>query len=72
MANPLISGPEPNGSDISIDAGDAQLAAYESRPAAGGGGAGGAGLPPKRGPRPPPRVRGRGRRPRLPPARARR
>ena len=36
MANPLIGGPEPNGSDITIDAGDAQLAAYESRPAAGG------------------------------------
>lgn len=36
MANPLIGGPEPNGSDIAIDAGDAQLAAYESRPASGG------------------------------------
>ena len=36
MANPLIGGPEPNGSDITIDAGDAQLAAYESRPASGG------------------------------------
>ena len=36
MANPLIGGPEPNGNDITVDAGDAQLAAYESRPAAGG------------------------------------
>ena len=36
MANPLIGGPEPTGSDISIDADGAQLMAYESRPAAGG------------------------------------
>lgn len=36
MANPLIGGPEPNGSDITIEADGAQLAAYESKPAAGG------------------------------------
>ena len=36
MANPLIGGPEPTGNDITIEADGAQIAAYESRPAAGG------------------------------------
>ena len=37
--NPLIAGPEPVGSDVAIDAGGAQIAAYQSRPASGGNGA---------------------------------